>query len=90
MLTFFVTLQNITMRRYNAPLSLTSLVCFMGTLQSIAVTLVMEHKASVWNIGWDMNLLAAAYAIRSLNHFLKIFKSKGRMNWGTLDGAIEN
>lgn len=58
---FFI-LQNITMRRYTAPLSLTSLVCFMGTLQSIAVTFVMEHKASVWTIGWDMNLLAAAYA----------------------------
>lgn len=58
---FFI-LQAITMKRYNAPLSLTSLVCFMGTLQSIAVTLVMEHKTSVWPIGWDMNLLAAAYA----------------------------
>ncbi|XP_068658159.1 WAT1-related protein At5g07050-like [Aristolochia californica] len=58
---FFI-LQAITMRRYSAQLSLTSLVCFMGTLQSIAVTLVMEHKPSVWNIGWDMNLLAAAYA----------------------------
>ncbi|KHG12908.1 Auxin-induced 5NG4 [Gossypium arboreum] len=43
-------------------LSLTSLVCFVGTLQAIAVTFVMEHKASVWQIGWDMNLLAAAYA----------------------------
>lgn len=58
---FFI-LQAITMRKYTAPLSLTSLVCFVGTLQSIAVTFVMEHKASVWTIGWDMNLLAAAYA----------------------------
>ncbi|XP_068662323.1 WAT1-related protein At5g07050-like [Aristolochia californica] len=58
---FFI-LQAITLRRYSAQLSLTSLVCFLGTLQSIAVTLVMEHKPSVWTIGWDMNLLAAAYA----------------------------
>ncbi|KAL3533455.1 hypothetical protein ACH5RR_006976 [Cinchona calisaya] len=58
---FFI-LQAITMKRYNASLSLTTLVCFMGTLQSIAVTFVMEHKTSVWAIGWDMNLLAAAYA----------------------------
>jgi hypothetical protein len=36
----------------------------MGTLQAIAVTFVMEHKPSVWSIGWDMNLLAAAYAVR--------------------------
>ncbi|XP_077242645.1 WAT1-related protein At5g07050-like [Tasmannia lanceolata] len=58
---FFI-LQAITMKRYSAHLSLTALVCFMGTLQSIAVTFVMEHRPSVWTIGWDMNLLAAAYA----------------------------
>jgi len=39
----------------------------MGTLQAIAVTLVMEHKPSVWKIGFDMNLLAAAYAVCSLS-----------------------
>lgn len=58
---FFI-LQAITMRKYTAPLSLTALVCFMGTLQSMALTFVMEHKTSVWAIGFDMNLLAAAYA----------------------------
>ena len=56
-------IQNVTMRRYTAPLSLTSLVCFMGTLQSIAVTFAMEHKPGAWRIGFDMNLLAAAYAV---------------------------
>ncbi|CAN4118679.1 unnamed protein product [Withania somnifera] len=58
---FFI-LQAITLRKYTAPLSLTALVCFMGTLQSTAVTFVMEHKTSIWTIGFDMNLLAAAYA----------------------------
>ncbi|KAJ7976549.1 WAT1-related protein [Quillaja saponaria] len=58
---FFI-IQAVTMRRYSAQLSLTALVCFMGTLQSIAVTFVMEHKPSAWTIGWDINLLAAAYA----------------------------
>ncbi|GLT95685.1 hypothetical protein SLE2022_133530 [Rubroshorea leprosula] len=58
---FFI-LQAVTLKRYSAQLSLTSLVCFMGTLQSMVVTFVMEHKSSVWTIGWDMNLLAAAYA----------------------------
>ncbi|KAK4770848.1 hypothetical protein SAY87_031380 [Trapa incisa] len=58
---FFI-LQAVTLKRYPAHMSLTSLVVFMGTLQSIAVTFVVEHKASVWSIGWDMNLLAAAYA----------------------------
>ncbi|KAL2464556.1 WAT1-related protein [Forsythia ovata] len=58
---FFI-LQAITLRKYTAQLSLTAIVCFIGTLQSIAVTFVMEHKSSAWTIGWDMNLLAAAYA----------------------------
>ncbi|XXG53004.1 hypothetical protein AAC387_Pa03g1185 [Persea americana] len=55
-------LEAITMRKYSAQLSLTALICFVGTLQSIAVTFVMEHSSHVWAIGWDMNLLAAAYA----------------------------
>ncbi|CAA3015150.1 WAT1-related At5g07050-like [Olea europaea subsp. europaea] len=58
---FFI-LQAITLRKYTAQLSLTAIVCFLGTLQSIAVTFVMEHNSSAWTIGWDMNLLAAAYA----------------------------
>ncbi|TYK09619.1 WAT1-related protein [Cucumis melo var. makuwa] len=58
---FFI-IQAITLRNYTAHLSLTTLVCFFGTLQSMAVTFVMEHQTSVWNIGWDMNLLASVYA----------------------------
>nr|GMC79295.1 WAT1-related protein At5g07050-like [Ipomoea batatas]GMC90265.1 WAT1-related protein At5g07050-like [Ipomoea batatas] len=58
---FFI-LQDITLRKYTAQLSLTAMVCFIGTLQSIAVTFVMEHRSSVWSIGWDINLFAAAYA----------------------------
>ncbi|KAK4794065.1 hypothetical protein SAY86_012059 [Trapa natans] len=58
---FFI-LQAVTLKRYPAHMSLTSMVVFLGTLQSIAVTFVAEHRASVWSIGWDMNLLAAAYA----------------------------
>lgn len=50
----------------NHQLSLTSLMCFVGTLQAIAVTFVVEHKPSVWKIGLDMNLLAAAYAVSLL------------------------
>lgn len=56
--------QNKALKTYkDHQLSLTSLVCFIGTLQAIAVTFVMEHKPSVWKIGFDMNLLAAAYAV---------------------------
>ncbi|ONK78493.1 uncharacterized protein A4U43_C02F19360 [Asparagus officinalis] len=55
-------LQAVTLKQYSAQLSLTTLICFVGTLQAIAVTLVMEHKPSAWVVGFDMNLFAAAYA----------------------------
>lgn len=58
---FFV-LQAFVAKKYSAQLSLTTLICFVGTLQSAALTLAVEHKASVWAIGWDMNLLTAVYS----------------------------
>ncbi|XP_058761663.1 WAT1-related protein At5g07050-like [Vicia villosa] len=63
-------------------LSLTSLMCFIGTLQAIAVTFVAEHNLSVWRIGWDMSLLAAAYAgivTSSLAYFVQglVIRKKG-------------
>lgn len=66
------------MKRYSAQLSLTALLVFLGTLKSTFVTFVTEHKASVWSIGWDMNLLGAAYAVRfsykSASHLIKLRK----------------
>jgi len=58
---FFV-LQAFVSKTYTAQLSLTTLICFLGTLQSAALTLVVEHKPSVWALGWDMNLLTAVYS----------------------------
>uniref|UniRef100_A0A1J3E424 WAT1-related protein n=1 Tax=Noccaea caerulescens TaxID=107243 RepID=A0A1J3E424_NOCCA len=58
---YFV-LQASTLKKYSAHLSLSTMVCFMGTLQSLALAFVMEHNPSALNIGFDMNLLASAYA----------------------------
>ncbi|KAJ0259421.1 WAT1-related protein [Hirschfeldia incana] len=58
----FFSLQASTLKKYSAHLSLSTMVCFMGTLQSLALTFVMEHNPSALNIGFDMNLLASAYA----------------------------
>jgi drug/metabolite transporter (DMT)-like permease len=76
-------LQKAALKHYEKhQLTLTSLVCFMGTIQAIAVTFVMEHKPSVWSIGWDMNLLAAAYAgivTSSISYYVQglVMKTKG-------------
>ncbi|CAN8317759.1 unnamed protein product [Cochlearia groenlandica] len=58
---FFI-LQASALKKYSAHLSLSTMVCFIGTLQSLALTFVMEHNPSALNIGFDMNLLASAYA----------------------------
>lgn len=76
-------LQNKALKTYkNHQLSLTTLVCFIGTLQATAVTFVMEHKSSAWKIGWDMNLLAAAYAgivTSSISYYVQglVMKKRG-------------
>ncbi|CAN1814528.1 WAT1-related protein At5g07050 [Linum perenne] len=80
--TLFV-LQTKALKTYkNHQLSLTTLVCFMGTVQAIAVTFAMEHNPSAWKIGFDMNLLAAAYAgivTSSLSYYVQgiVIKKKG-------------
>ncbi|WOL01832.1 WAT1-related protein [Canna indica] len=43
---FFFILQAAALKRYDAPLSLTSWICLMGTLQAIAVTFVVERNLS--------------------------------------------
>ncbi|GFS33372.1 nodulin MtN21 /EamA-like transporter family protein [Actinidia rufa] len=77
-------LQKAALKTYEKhQLTLTTLVCFMGTLQAIAVTFAIERKPSAWSIGWDMmNLLAAAYAgivTSSISYYVQglVMKTKG-------------
>ncbi|CAL9774509.1 unnamed protein product [Musa acuminata subsp. burmannicoides] len=56
-------LQEETLKQYSARLSLMTWVYFVGTLQATLVTFVLEHKPAVWTIGFDINFLAAAYAV---------------------------
>ncbi|GLJ45017.1 hypothetical protein SUGI_0947520 [Cryptomeria japonica] len=55
-------LQASVLKKYSAQLSLATLICFLGTLQSTAITLAVERRPSAWQIGWDMNLLTAVYS----------------------------
>lgn len=58
----FVILQSFTLKKYPAELSLTAMICFMGTLGGTAVSLVMERDINAWKIGFDAKLLAAVYS----------------------------
>ncbi|GLJ53365.1 hypothetical protein SUGI_1137800 [Cryptomeria japonica] len=55
-------LQASVVKKFSAQLSLTTLICLMGTLQSAAVTLALERRPSAWAIGLDMKLVAAVYS----------------------------
>ncbi|KAL9298284.1 hypothetical protein ACSQ67_024180 [Phaseolus vulgaris] len=66
----------------NHQLTLTSLVCLLGTVQATVVTCVLEHNPSVWKIGWDINLLTAAYSgivSSSISYYVQglVIKKKG-------------
>ncbi|KAL6515553.1 hypothetical protein OROHE_018587 [Orobanche hederae] len=54
--------ENKTLEEYPAELSLTSLVCLMGTVEGGIAAIIMERHKSAWAIGFDSRLLAAAYS----------------------------
>ncbi|OMP01021.1 Drug/metabolite transporter [Corchorus olitorius] len=57
----FYVLQSITIKKYPAEISLSSLICLAGAIQSLAIALVVEHHPSGWAVGWDSRLFAPLY-----------------------------
>lgn len=55
-------LQAAVQKKYSAPLSLTTSICFLGTLQAAVLGGAIVRDPSYWKLGWDINLLAAVYA----------------------------
>ncbi|XP_022765218.1 WAT1-related protein At5g13670 isoform X2 [Durio zibethinus] len=58
----FIISQAIILRSYPAKLSLTALICSMGTVEGTIMALVVErHNTSAWLIHLDFKLIAALY-----------------------------
>ncbi|THG00271.1 hypothetical protein TEA_026297 [Camellia sinensis var. sinensis] len=58
----FVILQAITLKSYPAELSLTTLICMLGTLQGTILTLLVERgNMAIWSLSWDTKLICALY-----------------------------
>ncbi|KAK9713879.1 hypothetical protein RND81_06G056700 [Saponaria officinalis] len=57
---FFI-LQSYTVKEYPAELSLTTWICFMGSLEGGVVSLFMVRDMKAWALGWDSRLLASVY-----------------------------
>ncbi|GLT93105.1 hypothetical protein SLE2022_109110 [Rubroshorea leprosula] len=79
----FIILQAITLKSYPAPLSLTALICCMGTIEGIIFALGMEKgNSEPWSIHLDIKLLAYIYcgvATSALGYYIQgvILKVKG-------------
>eukprot|EP00253_Pinus_taeda_P014215 PITA_14215 len=54
-------LQAAVLKKYSAQLSLTTLICLLGTLQATVLSLAVVSDSSKWAFGWDINLLTAVY-----------------------------
>ncbi|CAL5404525.1 unnamed protein product [Camellia sinensis] len=58
----FVILQAITLKSYPAELSLTTLICMLGSLQGTILTLLVERgNMAIWSLSWDTKLICALY-----------------------------
>ncbi|CAM8938547.1 unnamed protein product [Rhodiola kirilowii] len=57
----FYVLQSLTVKAYPAELTLSTLICLTGAMQTSALALAMEHHPSAWALGWDSRLLAPVY-----------------------------
>lgn len=57
-------MKSFTIKEYPAELSLSTWICFMGTLLGAGVSLVMERDFSAWAVGFDSRLLAPIYTVR--------------------------
>eukprot|EP00253_Pinus_taeda_P035041 PITA_35041 len=54
-------LQTAVLRKYCAPLSVATLICFLGALQGTVLGVALVREPSQWALRWDINLLTAVY-----------------------------
>ncbi|KAL5071077.1 hypothetical protein RYX36_021964 [Vicia faba] len=76
----FYILQAITLRKYPAEMSLATWVCFIGALQSSAVTIFMErHSPEAWALGLDSRLFASGIVTSAIQFYVQgsVIKTMG-------------
>jgi len=55
------------LKKYPAEMSLSTLICLIGALQTSVVALIAERHsgAEVWALGWDFRLYGPLYTVPS-------------------------
>ncbi|KAI4345135.1 hypothetical protein L6164_012291 [Bauhinia variegata] len=57
----WLVLQTFVMKGYPSKLLLTTLQCFLSSIQSFAIAFATERDIEQWKLGWNVRLLAVAY-----------------------------
>ncbi|KAL4185354.1 hypothetical protein AMTRI_Chr10g230280 [Amborella trichopoda] len=56
----WINYQALVLKQYPAQLSMTGIMCFMGSIQSAIIALVTK-ESTAWRVGWNVELLACVY-----------------------------
>ncbi|GLJ11772.1 hypothetical protein SUGI_0176690 [Cryptomeria japonica] len=59
--TTFYILQTRIIKGYHAQLSITTLICLVGTIEALTTTFIFERDISIWTLKWNVNLVAVIY-----------------------------
>ncbi|KAI9113961.1 hypothetical protein K1719_015212 [Acacia pycnantha] len=57
----WLVLQAFVIKEYPSKLLLTTLQCFLSSIQSFAIAFAVERDIEQWKLGWNVRLLAVAY-----------------------------
>jgi hypothetical protein len=73
----FCLYQTFIVKGYPSKLLLTTLQCFLSSIQSLVVALAVERDLEQWKLGWNVRLLAVLYCviysilIKLINYIIK-------------------
>lgn len=62
--------QAFVIKGYPSKLLLTTLQCFLSSIQSFAIAFAVERDIQQWKLGWNVRLLAVAYCVSILTNVL--------------------
>ncbi|KAJ4966359.1 hypothetical protein NE237_018208 [Protea cynaroides] len=57
----WIVLQGLVLKSYQSKLLLTTLQCFLSTIQSFVIAIALERNLHKWKLHWDVGLVAVAY-----------------------------
>ncbi|XP_052724749.1 WAT1-related protein At5g64700 isoform X1 [Vigna angularis] len=78
----WLVLQTFVIKDYPSKLLLTTLQCFLSSIQSLGIALAVERDIEQWKLGWNVRLLAVAYCgimVTGVTYYLQawVIEKKG-------------